>query len=89
MRHGDGRFIVIPSKVRPGFPIGIFTDEGDGQIRITRASDGKEVARMAGPKASQILVYTIPKDLDPGSYRIMFFGDGGTSGEAVIQVDAH
>ncbi len=87
--QGDGRFVVIPSKVRVGFPIGIFTDEGDGQIRITRAGDGKEVARMDGPKASQILLYTIPQNLEPGSYRIIFSGHGGTTGEAVIQVDAN
>lgn len=87
--QGDGRFVVIPSKVRRGFPIGIFTDEGDGQIRITRSATAMRSSRMARPKASQILVYIIPKDLDPGSYRIMFFGHGGTSGEAVIQVDAN
>ncbi len=43
---------------------------------------------MAGPEASHILVYTIPKDLPPGSYIVQFYGHGGTYGEAVIQVDA-
>jgi hypothetical protein len=75
--------------VRAGFPIGIFTDSGDGQLRLLQAGDGKEVARMAGPQASQILVYTIPKDLAPGSYRLSFSGHGGTTGEAVIQVEAN
>lgn len=86
--QGDGRFTVVPSKVRPGFPIGIFTDEGDGAIRIVRVSDGAEVARMSGPKASQILLHTMPKDLAPGSYRVQFSGHGGTTGEAVIEVIA-
>jgi hypothetical protein len=35
------------------------------------------------------MVYTIPADLAPGAYRIAFWGNGGTFGEAVIQVEAN
>lgn len=85
--RGDGRFLVIPQRVRPGDPLAIYLDIADTEITIMTKDLQKTVAKLIGPAAHDFLVYTVPKDLAPGEYQVTFHGSGGTFGEAVIWID--
>lgn len=85
--QGDGRFVVVPSQVRPGERIAVFTEIGNGTIRIVQREGMKEIVSFQGPEARQVTLYTVPQGLTPGAYYVIFSGHGGTTAEAVITVE--
>lgn len=89
--RGDGRFTVLPSVVAPGQRIAIFSDLGEGDIAIyDRTRDlPKPVATFKAPPAHDFAFYKIPADMAPGEYAVGYWGPGGTTGQAVIEVKAH
>lgn len=84
--QGDGHFTVMPAKLHPGEAVAVYTEATDGTVRLVRKDSGKEIASFPGPNATHITTYTLPWNLAPGAYLVLFSGHGGTSGEATITV---
>lgn len=84
--HGDGRFVVAPKTVAQGGDLAIFSDIAGGEVRILSKDLKQTVAKLTGPESHDFVLYTIPRDLSPGEYHVVFQGHGGTTGEATISV---
>jgi hypothetical protein len=84
---GDGRFVVVPSTVRPGDTIAIYNDLPSGDVRLYQKGIDNAIARFPGPKARNFLLYPLAKDLPAGEYLMTISGPGGWAGQAVIKVE--
>lgn len=85
--QGDGRFVVVPSSVRPGDTIAIYNDLPNGDVNVySRASDTR-LSRLAGPKSRNFVFYTFPSDVASGEYLVTISGPGGWWGEAKVIVE--
>lgn len=85
---GDGRFVIVPSRVRPGDLIAIYNDLPNGTVRIARMSTTTELLRQPGPEARNFVLITIPPTTEPGEYSVVLSGPGGWVGQGTILVEA-
>ncbi|HLN63652.1 MAG TPA: hypothetical protein VK464_19185 [Symbiobacteriaceae bacterium] len=85
--QGDGRFVVVPSSLRPGDTIAIYNDLPNTEVSLFRMESDTRIARLSGPKPRSFVFYTFPSDVAPGEYLVTIVGPGGSQGQAKVTVE--